>query len=597
MANQNIGSKCRICIKLIYDKQCNAQCCECLNIFHIRCSQYKVKDFEKLRLNTDFKFVCSYCISCKCEKCSKPIFNNDNKLQCEASDCKKWYHLKCTPISLKDLNSHKMMNTEISWSCKDCINFPFSTLNEKNFKTMVTQDDKTERKISKLLEDGLVCDPHCSVCKRKIVKNKLKKGLYCRSCKHIIHRKCSHIPLTELNSSKSNHLDNWECLPCMKIKFPFTDIDLDIVLEQTFNSNFDCKCQTSCSSLTRDHVFSYSKYVSSLEEKNYGPDAQNQIDRNMDLQTNFDYYIPHDFHKLIKKLPTPNKHFSLLHTNICSLKQNFENLEDLIINHDHVFDVIALSETWNSEEKKQHFKAGSLQGYHNFIGCTSTTIKGGCGFYIKDTLKYVERKDLDVQFYDVNNEFQGKWIEIINEKIKTVVGVYYRHPKKSSNDTFLKYLKINLDKIKRENKIFIITGDFNYDLLTMEKNEYTYDFINTMYSNFLIPCIKEASRAIINNRPTLIDNIFVNVIDKEIRSGNLVAKISDHRPNFIVINHFIHRKKLTKKYYRDFKNFDENSYLADLSKISVNELNYGSINEIYNHFHNEFKIIIINNPQ
>ena len=148
MASQNLGSKCKICTKLVYDKQCNAQCCECQNILHTRCSQYKVKDFEKLKLNTDFKFVCLYCISFKCEKCSKPIFNNDNKLKCEASDCRKWYHLKCTSMSLKDLNLHKMTNTAVSWCCKDCINFPFPTLNENNFKTMVTQDDKTERNMS-----------------------------------------------------------------------------------------------------------------------------------------------------------------------------------------------------------------------------------------------------------------------------------------------------------------------------------------------------------------------------------------------------------------------------------------------------------------
>ena len=41
---------------------------------------------------------------------------------------------------------------------------------------MVTQDDKTERNMSWLLEDGLVCDPHCSACKRKNVRNKLKKA-------------------------------------------------------------------------------------------------------------------------------------------------------------------------------------------------------------------------------------------------------------------------------------------------------------------------------------------------------------------------------------------------------------------------------------
>ena len=104
-----------------------------------------------------------------------------------------------------------------------------------------------------------------------------------------------------------------------------------------------------------------------------------------------------------------------------------------------------------------------------------------------------------------------------------------------------------MDKIKRENKIFIIAGDFNYDLLTMEKNEYTFDFINTMYSNFLQPSIIEPSRVVTNNRPTLIDNIFLNVIDKEIYSGNFIAKISDHMPNFVIINNFTRRNKYAKK--------------------------------------------------
>ena len=307
------------------------------------------------------------------------------------------------------------MNIKISWICNDCINFPFSSLNENNFKKMVIQNDKTEKIMSKLLDDSLIFDSECSVCKGKIIKDKLKKGLYCRSCRHIIHRKCSQIPLHELNS-KTDCLRNWECLPCMKIKFPFIDIDLDTILGQTFNSNFDCKCQTSCKSLTRDHVFSYSKYVNNLEEKNYGPDRQNQIDRTLDLQTNFNYYVPHEFHKMINNLPKTNKHFSVFHTNICSLKQNFDNLEDLIINHEHTFNIIVLSETRNSEEKSKNFVAGSIKGYHNSTGCTSTTIKGGCGFYIKESLKYKYRKDLDVKFYDINNEFQGKWVEIISEK-------------------------------------------------------------------------------------------------------------------------------------------------------------------------------------
>ena len=60
----------------------------------------------------------------------------------------------------------------------------------------------------------------------------------------------------------------------------------------------------------------------------------------------------------------------------------------------------------------------------------------------------------------------------------------------------------------------IIAGDFNYDLLTLEKNIYAYEFINIMLSNFLQPCILEPTRVVNNNRPSLVDNIFINSIEK-----------------------------------------------------------------------------------
>ena len=57
-----------------------------------------------------------------------------------------------------------------------------------------------------------------------------------------------------------------------------------------------------------------------------------------------------------------------------------------------------------------------------------------------------------------------------------------------------------------------------------------------MYSNFLQPCITEPTRVLGKNKPTLIDNIFVNTFDKQLFAGNFLDKVSDHLTNFLIIN-------------------------------------------------------------
>ena len=59
--------------------------------------------------------------------------------------------------------------------------------------------------------------------------------------------------------------------------------------------------------------------------------------------------------------------------------------------------------------------------------------------------------------------------------------------------------------------------------------------MNTMNSNLHGPCITEPTRIGDKQKRTLIDDIFVNLLSKEVKSGNLIKKISDHLPNFINI--------------------------------------------------------------
>ena len=99
-------------------------------------------------------------------------------------------------------------------------------------------------------------------------------------------------------------------------------------------------------------------------------------------------------------------------------------------------------------------------------------------------------------------------------------------------------MKENLHKLGNNNKITIVAGDFNFDLLKYDYNNLTNDFLSIMYSNFFQPCILEPTRITSNNRPSLLDNIFINTHDKEVYSGNIIDKISDHIPNFASINIF-----------------------------------------------------------
>ena len=161
---------------------------------------------------------------------------------------------------------------------------------------------------------------------------------------------------------------------------------------------------------------------------------------------NCDYYDSEQFLHLIKSLP--KKQFSILHTNISSLKANHDNLTTLIYNIQHKFDIISLTETWNGNSNDT-FLPTSVNGYQDFIGKPGTSMKSGCGFYIKKDINYLNRTKLDEHYYDGKNEFTAKWIEIVNKQGKNfIIASIYRHPG-SADTKFLEYIEKTLLTIKK----------------------------------------------------------------------------------------------------------------------------------------------------
>ena len=77
----------------------------------------------------------------------------------------------------------------------------------------------------------------------------------------------------------------------------------------------------------------------------------------------------------------------------------------------------------------------------------------------------------------------------------------------------------------------------------------------------------EPTRMIAGQRPSIVDNIFTNIFEKSLNSGNLDDKITDDLPNFSFIVDFIDQQKNKKIRIKNMKAFNEKTYLKDLDSL------------------------------
>ena len=581
------------CLKCRKDVLGNSICCDdCDGWLHLKCSGLTKKIFEKEYCNSNKKFSCKYCLNYRCGKCDKPVYEQNNSIQCDSDSCQTWYHLKCTHFSLAEYQNKKSRLHTEHWFCPKCTCVPFEELSQADFLQL-----NNDARILKEFFSAITSNNHysdvCSICEKKIKSNHTKKSFPCTSCNAFIHRKCTGFSTHEMLSLTPKQLKYWNCYSCSSFKFPLTGVDDEDIARLAFNSNFNCKCNDSSENIPLDSCKTF-RYIDSFLPKDSplitGIDSD--IDNVYDINSKCDYYTLHDFHKLTRPYKDKqSKPFSALHTNIQSLMHNFDSLESLCTNLDYSLDIIAVSETWNADKNKDKFIPKRLDGYDKYLGIRGTTLKSGCGLYLRSGMPYKERKDLEIKHCDDINEFQLIFIEIsVPEGANIIVGVTYRHPKNTSDNTFNTQLQTTLETISKEHKIVMLLGDFNYDLFRHDTNPMVKRFIEVMYSNNLQPTINKPTRVVKGQTPSLIDNIFTNAVDKDIVTGNLIDKISDHMPNFIIMRNMVfHRKKLQKR-TRCWKNFDENKYNEDINEIDLTPviLNHSDANEIYTYFHNQY---------
>ena len=186
-------------------------------------------------------------------------------------------------------------------------------------------------------------------------------------------------------------------------------------------------------------------------------------------------------------------------------------------------------------------------------------------------------------------ELESTFVEIINpKKSNIIVGTIHRHPRMVVTE-FNNILNNLLKKIDQEQKTVFLLGDFNIDL--MHYNEHkppTNEFLDSLASNSYLPYIIQPSRHT-SHYKTFIDNIFRNVISKDIISGNVTATISDHLPQFLISPNTFAEPPSSKSnvFERDWSNFDQENFVLDYFDIdwpSVLKLDDKNVNSATNNF-------------
>ncbi|KAL7382736.1 hypothetical protein ABVT39_027076 [Epinephelus coioides] len=312
------------------------------------------------------------------------------------------------------------------------------------------------------------------------------------------------------------------------------------------------------------------------EHRDY--DIENDIDPEnnffINTQSQCEYYTEEQFSNKFKK----DGEVSIIHFNSRSLNSNLSKIKHCLKQLKNKFTVIAISETWLSEEQTALVE---IEGYEMYHMNRKQKKGGGVAVYIEKTYRSKTIKDMSEA---ISNVMECITVEIETEKSKNIlISCVYRAPG-SCVEVFKEKLLSIYEKVNK-NKLFFACGDFNIDLLNPQENSNTKEFINSMYSMSLYPLITRPTR-ITTHSATLIDNIFTNIIDEKITSGIIINDTSNHLPVFATIHSSTGTNKENTKYKTIRQKTEEcmKSFKLDLMKQDWNKVYVENVDEAYDTF-------------
>ena len=372
--------------------------------------------------------------------------------------------------------------------------------------------------------------PKCVTCDKRVLSH--AKYLTCILCSS----KC-HITCLSVDKVCYEHLSKtgWFCPMCNQSIFPFNNANNEEEYKKSLSIFFE-----DCDWSNLDGI---SNLILNPFEINDSDKVPHAFDLDPDLNMfnelgyrlieNSNYFTYDTFNEFITNEPMSNDTLSFIHHNCRSLNRNFDEISQLLTSDlKHSFSVIGLSET---HLNSSNFDLFNIDGYSYLSNYRTDRKGGGVSIYIKENFIMKERSDFNIMEEAVETIF----IEIDKESLNTpknvIVGVIYRPPSQNINRC-IDLLSPILDRIKKEDKLCYLLGDYNINMFNIDTHEPTSSFTDLLFSHCFIPLINRPTR-ITESTATLIDNIFTNNLDDCFHSkqGLIISNITDHYPVFTIL--------------------------------------------------------------
>ena len=396
------------------------------------------------------------------------------------------------------------------------------------------------------------------------------------------HMKCISLISADLDYMLTN-IHNWMCIQCTSNLLPFNQIEDDFVLA--------C-CIQPCNELLSSDLI-YNPFGSDREDidnqNEFDPDQNFYNEQNLFNGFSCRYYLEDSFNEKLKSCAFElSQCFSLCHINIRSINANLSHFENYLQLLSIDFPVIAITETWLTDITCDLY---SLTEYNFVEQHCSSKCGGGVGIFLQNHLNYINRNDLNI----FNDICESLFVEIdrtnlIREK-NIIIGVIYRPPNTEISH-FIDIMKdIMYNKIKNENKICYLVGDYNINLINVDSHGLTSEFNDIMYSGGFILLITRPTRVTCTSA-TLIDNIYSNqILDRDHSlSGIMLTDITDHYPIFHIPNN-VHAQDAEYSFTRrNYTTRNKDNFISQLSNIDwADVLQTDSTQRAFSLFHNKLR--------
>lgn len=256
----------------------------------------------------------------------------------------------------------------------------------------------------------------CILCNKNVVIDAIE----CSLCLRWVHRKCAKLTKRQLDLFSKNGND-WYCIYCISV-FPFHGLEDDELLYTQLYDELSVKSYDLYKSCSKFNVktFANADFKLNAREMDLDPD----LNFYNIVISKCNYYTESQFSQIVDR----QTGFSIIHFNARSLKSNFSKIKDYLEELDTHFDVIAISETWLSEEDCLDYNFENYEACHML---RRNNIAGGVALYIKSSVKF---KLIKHKSFIVDDLLECVTVELNMEKDeKILVSCIYRTPGSSIN--------------------------------------------------------------------------------------------------------------------------------------------------------------------